>query len=105
MAAWSMGRRLPYEFVLTPAYSRTRSCPRRRAIFRRGGGPDLWTAFFASTPSARFEVEESFVSADRAVQRGVFRWHGPNGAGHVRGVDLFRVRDGKVAEKLSYVKS
>jgi hypothetical protein len=25
-------------------------------------------------------------------------------AGHVRGVDAFRVRDGKVAEKLSYVK-
>ena len=24
--------------------------------------------------------------------------------GHVRGVDVFRVRDGKVAEKLSYVK-
>jgi hypothetical protein len=23
---------------------------------------------------------------------------------HVRGVDLFRVRDGKVVEKLSYVK-
>jgi len=23
---------------------------------------------------------------------------------HIRGVDLFRVRDGKVAEKLSYVK-
>ncbi|MBS1243923.1 MAG: hypothetical protein H6R41_460, partial [Deltaproteobacteria bacterium] len=23
---------------------------------------------------------------------------------HIRGVDVFRVRDGKVAEKLSYVK-
>ncbi len=27
-----------------------------------------------------------------------------DGEGHVRGVDVFRVRDGKVAEKLSYVK-
>jgi hypothetical protein len=26
------------------------------------------------------------------------------GPGSVRGVDVFRVRDGKVAEKLSYVK-
>jgi len=26
------------------------------------------------------------------------------GDGHVRGIDLFKVRDGKVAEKLSYVK-
>jgi hypothetical protein len=24
--------------------------------------------------------------------------------GHVRGVDIFRMRDGKVAKKLSYVK-
>jgi len=24
--------------------------------------------------------------------------------GHVRGADIFRVRDGRVAEKLSYVK-
>jgi hypothetical protein len=32
-------------------------------------------------------------------------WADGNGQpGHVRGVDLFRVRDGKVAEKLSYVK-
>ena len=29
-----------------------------------------------------------------------YSWNG----GHVRGLDLFRVRDGKVAEKLSYVK-
>jgi hypothetical protein len=29
-----------------------------------------------------------------------YSWDG----GHVRGVDMFRVRDGKVAEKLSYVK-
>jgi hypothetical protein len=33
------------------------------------------------------------------------RWIDQAGTrGHVRGVDLFRVRDGKVAEKLSYVK-
>jgi hypothetical protein len=26
------------------------------------------------------------------------------GTGHIRGADIFRVRDGKVAEKLAYVK-
>jgi hypothetical protein len=36
--------------------------------------------------------------------RAVFRWHYSWGNGHVRGVDIFRVEDGKVAEKLSYVK-
>ena len=40
------------------------------------------------------------MTGDRAVVRWVFDW----GTGHVRGVDVMRVRDGKVAEKLSYVK-
>jgi ketosteroid isomerase-like protein len=65
---------------------------------------EFWARFFASTPSARFETEEVFAAGDRAVVRWVFHWDGPAGAGHVRGVDVFRVRDGLVAEKLSYVK-
>jgi hypothetical protein len=32
----------------------------------------------------------------------VFHWDYTGG--HVRGVDVMRVRDGKVAEKLAYVK-
>ena len=63
-----------------------------------------FAAFFAASPAARFEVEEVFTSQDRAVARWVYHWDGGDGAGHVRGVDLFRVRDGKIAEKLSYVK-
>jgi ketosteroid isomerase-like protein len=38
--------------------------------------------------------------AGQAAVRWTYSW----GAGHVRGVDVLRVRDGKVAEKLSYVK-
>ncbi len=51
-------------------------------------------------PSARFEVEDTFGAGDRVVQRWVYSWDG----GRVRGVDLFTVRDGKVSQKLSYVK-
>jgi hypothetical protein len=40
------------------------------------------------------------VAGDRAAVRWRFDW----GSGHVRGIDLLKVRDGKVAEKLSYVK-
>jgi ketosteroid isomerase-like protein len=58
-----------------------------------------WQPIFADLAS-RFTVEELFVSGDRALQRWVYRW----GDGHVRGVDLFTLRDGKVAEKVSYVK-
>ena len=65
---------------------------------------EFWRRFFGSTPSARFEAEETLVFGDRAVVRWVFHWENEGGAGHVRGIDLFRVRDGKVAEKLSYVK-
>jgi ketosteroid isomerase-like protein len=64
----------------------------------------FWTEFFAANPSARFETEETIVSGDRAIQLWVFRWDGREGPGHVRGVDVFRVRDGLVAEKLAYVK-
>ncbi len=61
--------------------------------------------FFASSPDARFDAEDSITIADRAVVRWTYRWDtGANGAGHVRGIDLFVIRDGKVAEKASYVK-
>jgi ketosteroid isomerase-like protein len=64
-----------------------------------------WREFFASSPRAAFETEEIFTAGDRAVVRWLYRWIDSAGvAGHVRGVDIFKVRDGKVAEKLAYVK-
>jgi ketosteroid isomerase-like protein len=64
-----------------------------------------WREFFASTPSATFRNEETFVAGDRAVVRWTFAWdEGPENRGHVRGVDVIRVRSGLVAEKLTYVK-
>lgn len=65
----------------------------------------FWERFFRSSPNAVFETEEIFASGDRCAVRWLYRWVGKDGTpGHIRGVDLFRVRDGKVAEKLSYVK-
>ncbi len=54
--------------------------------------------------SARFDTEDVFAAADRCVVQWVYHWVRDGKPGHVRGVDLFRVRDGRVAEKLSYVK-
>jgi ketosteroid isomerase-like protein len=65
---------------------------------------DFWRQFFTRSPSARFEAEEVFAAGDRCVVRWVYRWVKDGKPGHVRGVDLFRVENGKVAEKLSYVK-
>ncbi len=62
-----------------------------------------WTEFFATTAAARFDTEEVIVAGDRVVVRWRYTW-AAGAAGHVRGVDVFRIRDGLVAEKLSYVK-
>jgi ketosteroid isomerase-like protein len=61
----------------------------------------FWQRFFADAPDARFDWEEVFACGDRAVVRWVYHW---SAEGHVRGVDVMHVRNGKVAEKLSYVK-
>jgi len=59
-----------------------------------------WEALFAASPDAVFTTEETFAAGDRVV----VRWRYDYGGGHVRGVDVFTVRDGLVAAKLSYVK-
>ena len=65
----------------------------------------FWEGLFAASPQAAFEIEEIVACGDRAVSRWRYRWVAADGsAGHVRGVDLFRLRGGLIAEKLSYVK-
>src|ERR687884_700338 len=56
---------------------------------------ERWQRLFQEAPTARFAAEETFVGGDRAVVRWRYEW----ADGHVRGVDVFRLRDGKVAEK------
>jgi ketosteroid isomerase-like protein len=72
----------------------------------RGQAPvrAFWSGFFDRSPQARFESEEEFAAGDRAVVRWVYHWLRDGIPGHVRGVDLFQVRSGRVAEKRSYVK-
>lgn len=65
----------------------------------------FWDSFFSSSPHAQFETEDIFACGDRCTVRWRYQWIDQNGvAGHVRGVDVFRVQAGKVAEKFSYVK-
>lgn len=59
-----------------------------------------WTALFTASPDGVFTTEETIPAGDRVI----VRWRYDYGTGHVRGVDLFTVRDGLVAEKLAYVK-
>jgi ketosteroid isomerase-like protein len=57
-------------------------------------------SFLASSPRAHFEEEELIACDDRCVVRWRYNWED----GYVRGVDVMRMRDGKVSEKFSYVK-
>ena len=60
---------------------------------------------FDTVTERTFDIEELVTAGDRAVMRWRHRWTDNSGApGHVRGVDVFRVRNGRVAVKLSYVK-
>lgn len=64
----------------------------------------FWRGWFARNPDARFDAEEIIVSGDRAVVRWVYHKIRNGQPWHIRGVDVFTVRDGKVAAKLAYVK-
>ena len=64
-----------------------------------------WESFFTSTPTAHFDAEDVITTGDRCVVQWRFTWKNDDATdGAVRGVDVIRVRDGKVAEKFAYVK-
>ncbi len=65
----------------------------------------FWEDFFRGSAQAHIDMEDIFVADDRCVMLWVYRWIDTGGkSGRVRGVDVYRVREGKIAEKLSYVK-
>ena len=65
----------------------------------------FWEGFLAGSSAVRIEAQEIFAAGDRCVMRWVYTWVDARGVeGHIRGVDLYRVRGRLIAEKLSYVK-
>lgn len=60
----------------------------------------FWQDFFGNSPNAHIDIEEIFGLGFRVVMRWKYSW----GKGHVRGVDVFKLKDGLICEKLSYVK-
>ena len=65
----------------------------------------FWQDFFRQSPHARIEIEEIFGLGRRCIMRWSYHWEDLAGkAGHVRGVDIFQVKDGSISEKLSYLK-
>jgi len=65
----------------------------------------FWQDFFSQSPQAHIKVEESIGFGNRCIMRWRYDWVDLEGnKGHVRGVDIFRVQNGCICEKLSYVK-
>ena len=65
----------------------------------------FWQDFFRASPHAHIEIEEIFGFGMRCIMRWRYEWIDEAGAkGHVRGVDIFQVKNGSICEKLSYVK-
>ena len=82
----------------------TSPAPDGRRIEGKKDVADFWRAWFAKNPDAKFESEEMFVSGNRATVLWVYRKMKNGQPWHLRGVDVFSVKDGKVAAKLAYVK-
>ena len=63
---------------------------------------DFWKGI-ASSANLVFEAEEIWACEDRGIIRWRLRW-GDSEADRIRGVNIMRVRDGKIVEGLGYVK-
>ncbi|HEY0630112.1 MAG TPA: nuclear transport factor 2 family protein [Sphingomicrobium sp.] len=58
----------------------------------------------ASSTNLAFEAEEISTMGDRGIIRWRLRWS-EDEAGRIRGVNIMRVRDGKIVEGMGYVKA
>lgn len=82
----------------------TAPAPDGRRIEGKAAVSEFWRGWFARNAEARFETEEAIVSGNKMIVRWVYRKMRNGQPWHLRGVDIFTVRDGKVAAKLAYVK-
>ncbi len=65
----------------------------------------FWQGFFRESPRAHIDIEEIFGLGNRCIMRWKYNWVDADGRkGHVRGVDIFKVKEGFISEKFSYVK-
>lgn len=76
---------------------------------RRFSGKDavsqFWQEFFRTSPEAHIQIEEIFSVGERCIMHWKCSWTEADGSeGHMRGVDIYRVRDKLIREMSSYVK-
>lgn len=74
--------------------------PDGQRIVGRAAVVEAWGKVMADASDVSFDVEEMITAGDRVFVLWRYSWSD----GHVRGVDVMRVRDGRVAESFAYVK-
>lgn len=82
----------------------TSPAPDGRRIQGKQAVVEFWRAWFERNADARFEAEDVIVSGNRATVLWVYHKMRNGQPWHLRGVDVFTVKDGKVAAKFAYVK-
>jgi ketosteroid isomerase-like protein len=82
----------------------TSPAPDGRRLEGKASVVTFWRAWFMRNADARFEAEEMIVSRNRAAVLWVYRKMRNGQPWHLRGVDIFTVRHGRIAAKLAYVK-
>ena len=82
----------------------TSPAPDGRRVEGKAAVVEFWRAWFARNSDARFDAEDTIVSGNRATVLWTYHKMRNGQPWHIRGVDVFTVRDGKVAAKLAYVK-
>jgi len=82
----------------------TSPAPDGRRIEGKTAVAAFWREWFVRNADGHFDAEDVIVSGDRAVVRWIYRKMRNGQPWHLRGVDVFTVRDGKVAAILAYVK-
>lgn len=65
----------------------------------------VWEGLESHFPGHTFEVTDIFAAGDRCACQYTLRWRPTPDGDHAtaRGVDIFTVRGGKIAEKLTYL--
>lgn len=82
----------------------TSPAPDGRRVEGKARVVTFWREWFIRNADSRFEAEDTIVSGNRAIVLWVYRKMRNGQPWHLRGVDIFTVRNGKIAVKLAYVK-
>jgi hypothetical protein len=65
----------------------------------------FWKDSFHLSPNIHIEIEDIFGFGYRCIMRWKYKWINDSGENqYIRGVDIYKVRDDLICEKLSYIK-